>query len=89
MIKNIENTYTNTRVRLDNNEFIKCAFISCVLEYSGTGPVSLVECTFSNVNWVFSGAAQNTLQFLKGVYHGMGDGGRELVENTFASIRKP
>lgn len=89
MIKNVENEYKNVRVILDNNEFIKCRFEGCVLEFSGLGPVSLVECGFSNVSWVFSGPAQNTLQFLKGVYHGMGEGGRSLVETTFENLRQP
>jgi hypothetical protein len=89
MIKNINNTYVQTQVRLDSNEFIDCSFDRCTLEFSGTGPVSLLGCNFNEVNWVFSGPAQNTLAFLYGVYHGMGEGGRALVEATFENIRKP
>lgn len=89
MIKNVKNKYKNTRVHLDNNEFIECHFDQCTLEYSGTAPVSLVSCTFNNVGWVFNGAAQLTLDFLRGLYHGMGEGGRLLVESTFDNIRSP
>jgi hypothetical protein len=89
MIKNIQNQYKNTRVQLDNNEFIECKFENCTMEFSGMGPVSMVGCQFANVSWVFLGAAQNTLNFLNGLYHGMGEGGRKLVESTFDNIRNP
>jgi hypothetical protein len=89
MIKNVRNKYTNTRVQLDNNEYVECQFVGCTMEFSGLGPVSMVGCEFSNVSWVFLGAAQNTLNFLHGLYHGMGEGGRLLVESTFENIRRP
>jgi hypothetical protein len=89
MIKNIRNQYKNISVPLDNNEFVECQFEGCTMEFSGLGPVSMVGCKFTNVRWVFLGAAQNTLNFLHGLYHGMGDGGRLLVESTFDNIRRP
>lgn len=87
MIKNISNIYRCGKVQLDNNSFTKCTFDSCVLEFSGTGPVELNECKFNNVQWVFTGAAQNTLNFLHGMYNGMGEGGRQIVEATFDNVR--
>ncbi len=89
MTKNIKNQYKRTTVKLDNNEFLQCSFDECTLQYSGTGPVSLVGCTFNKVQWTFDGAAQETLQFLRALYHGMGEGGRKLVEATFDNIRRP
>jgi hypothetical protein len=89
MIKNIRNQYKNTRVQLDNNEFVECHFEGCTMEFSGLGPVSMIGCKFTNVSWVFLGSAQHTLNFLHGLYHGMGDGGRVLVESTFDNIRRP
>ena len=88
MIRNVRNTYTRVQVKLDGNEFTDCTFDECTLDFSGTGPVSFVGCTFNSVNWVFSGPAQNTLSFLHGLYHGMGEGGKALVEATFENIRK-
>jgi hypothetical protein len=88
MIKNIKNKYTKTKVKLDNNEFVKCSFDECTVEYAGTGPVSMIDCTFTKVQWVFVDGAQQTLQFLQGLYHGMGEGGRTLVESTFDNIRQ-
>ena len=89
MIRNINNKYENVTVKIDNNEFIDCKFVNCVMEFSGTGPVSLSGCSFLKVNWVFSGSAQITLQFLTAVYHGMGEHGKKLIEQTFENIKKP
>lgn len=87
MITNINNTYTNTEVLLDNATFKSCVFKNCTLVYSGTGPVSLIDCVFERPSWRFTGAADNTLKFLRALYHGMGDTGKQLVENTFEQIR--
>lgn len=87
MIKNISNTYSGGKVQLDNNSFTKCSFNNCIMEFGGTGAVELNECSFNNVQWVFTGAAQNTLNFLHGMYNGMGEGGKQLVEATFNNIR--
>jgi hypothetical protein len=89
MIRNVRNTYENVTVKLDNSEFIGCRFLNCTLEYSGIGPVSLQGCSFNNVNWVFTGPAQNTLIFMRGIYHEAGEGGKQLIEKTFENIRKP
>ncbi|MFK5883029.1 MAG: hypothetical protein QM489_01665 [Candidatus Izemoplasma sp.] len=86
MIKNISNTYKGGRVILDNNGFTKCIFIDCQLVFSGNGPVELNNCSFTNVKWVFSGPAENTLKFLKAMYSGMGQGGKQVVETTFNNI---
>lgn len=88
MIKYSDNRFENMTVRLDGCQFISCKFISCNLEYSGLGQVSLVQCEFDNVKWSFTGPAKNTLQFLRGLYHGMGEQGRQLVDITFNNIRK-
>jgi hypothetical protein len=85
----IKNTFKNCGVDLDNTEFIECRFEDCKMIYSALGPVGMTRCTFSNVKWEFKGGAANTIQFLKGMYHGMGEGGRKVVEATFAGIRKP
>ena len=88
MNKETNNTYTNTKVLLDGKIFENCTFKDCTLEYSGTGTVELTGCNFENSKWVFTGAAGNTLNFLHGLYHGMGEGGKKLVEDTFNNIKK-
>lgn len=87
MIKNISNTYNGGKVQLDNNSFTKCNFNNCIMEFGGVGAVELNDCSFNNVQWVFTGAAQNTLNFLHGMYNGMGEGGKQIVEATFDNIR--
>lgn len=80
--------FRNEEVRLDDAEFENCSFDRCTLIYGGSGPVSLVGSSFNNVKWVFADAAQNTLQFMTSLYHGAGEGGRLLVEDTFQNIRR-
>lgn len=89
MIKNMRNHYENTRVLLDNNEFSDCTFVNCIMEYGGTGPVSMVNCKFNNPQWVFVGPAGNTLQFMRAMYQGMGEVGKQLIEKTFENIKVP
>lgn len=80
--------FKNEKIRLDGNTFAQCQFENCVMEYGGGPPPRIVKCTFHGCQWSFTEAASNTVAFLQGVYHGMGDGGRQLVEQTFENIRK-
>src|SRR5437588_10527763 len=82
-------TFTGGRVEIDGNVFVGCVFDRTVLIYKGLAPVSMVECVFNNVEWAFDGPAANTLLFLKSIYHGIPDGGRQLVERIFEDIRRP
>ena len=86
MTTNISNRYDGGKVVLDNNSFTNCSFSNCELEFSGKGPVGMTGCEFNNVRWVFSGPAENTLNFLSAMYNGMGEGGKQVVEATFADV---
>lgn len=88
MEKNVKLTYSGTRVQLDNQEFSNCRFENCELEYSGTGPVVMNDCHFENPRFVFTGPAQNTLQFMRNLYQGLGKDGKDIIESTFRNIRK-
>ncbi|MEZ6969595.1 hypothetical protein ACB040_10005 [Aeromonas sp. S11(2024)] len=81
-------TFDNTTVRLDNIEYKGCVFKSCIIEYAGQGPISLDSCDFNNCQWTLVGSAQNTMQFLSAMYHGMGEFGQQMVEATFNQIRQ-
>lgn len=87
MAKFTENLFQTVRISLDNNEYERCKFIRCIMEYSGSGSVVLKGCEFRDVKWVFTGSAQNTVEFLRGAYHGLGDGGKMLVEEIFEVIK--
>lgn len=82
-------SFERETVRLDDSKFSDCTFVNCILEYAGTGPVSMVDCKFTDPRWEFVGPARNTLQFMRAIYHGLGDVGKQLVENTFESLKKP
>ena len=83
----LNSTFENTSVNLDNTSFEGCKFTRCRMVFGGTGPVSLVNCTFNDVSWHMTGPAENTLSFLRAMYHGMGDQGKSIVEATFEQIR--
>lgn len=88
MITNVGNVYSGVRVSLDNQSYRDCIFQNCVIEYAGTGPISLVGCKFNDCQWAFAGPAQNTINFMQMMYHHMGDFGKEMMEATFNNIRQ-
>jgi hypothetical protein len=58
-------TFTGETVVIDDNRFVKCVFISCILRYCG-GDWSLNDCRISeDCNWSFGGAAYKTATLLK------------------------
>jgi len=69
-------------LELDGNEYFNCTFIRCRLVYRGGRPPTLQTCRFDRCSWEFEDAAGRTLEFLRGLYHGMHAAGRELVEKT-------
>ena len=88
MINNISNTYSGVKVSLDNQKYKDCTFTNCTIEYGGSGPISLEGCSFNNCQWVFTGNAQNTLNFMQVMYHHMGEFGKSMIEATFENIKK-
>jgi hypothetical protein len=62
-VRFIKQVFT-TDVTLDYNEFIDCEFRDCAVMFHG-GEFSLVRTTLSNVRFGLSGAANNTLAFLR------------------------
>lgn len=83
-----DQTFKNETIDIDFNHFSNCKFDGCTLVYHGHGLIGLDGCSFNAVKWTFADAAANTLQFMQGIYHGAGEGGKELIETTFNNIRK-
>ncbi|MBE0448370.1 MAG: hypothetical protein IBX64_09790 [Actinobacteria bacterium] len=79
-------SFRDTEVELDGHEFINCTFEDCTVIFRGKGPVVFDNNTFRNVDWLFSDCAALTLQFLGGIYTGMGEGGRKLIEITLKNF---
>lgn len=86
MAKHSKKAFKNTTVSLDGNEFEKCVFDGCTLEYDGSQAVALTGSTMSNCTWAFKGSAANAVQFMSALYQS-GAQGALLVEATFNQIR--
>ena len=82
-----DKTFKNEKIDIDFNQFSNCQFDGCTLVFHGYGVIGMDGCSFKDVNWTFDGAAAKTLQFLQGLYHGAGEGGKQLIELTFKDIR--
>lgn len=87
MSKIFNSTFRSQVVRIDEHEYDGCTFYSCIVEYGGMGPISLVNCTFDQCNWKLVGAAHNTIMFLRTMYSDMGEFGEMMVDSTFNSIK--
>lgn len=80
--------FKNEEIRLDGNTFLGCSFDNCMMVYGGGPPPSMIDCSLNGVKWSFTEAASNTIQFMSAIYHGMGEGGKKVIEETFTNIRK-
>ena len=85
VVKYEKQKFNNDRVLLDASKFYNCYFENCTLIYSGFNPVKLGHCEFKTCKWEFAGAASNTINFMKSLYHGMEEG-KSLIEKTFENI---
>lgn len=83
----VQSTFKNQEIVLDFNEFQGCRFENCLMIFAGNGPVSVKECVFINTQWALVGAAQRTFNFFVGMYHGSGEGGKQLIEQLFDAIK--
>jgi uncharacterized protein YjbI with pentapeptide repeats len=84
----VDVTFDKTTVQLDGNNFTRCTFNQCDLVYSGLAPVNMSNVSFNDCTWRFDGPAAMTLSFMLALYHGAGEGGRQLIEATFDSLRR-
>ncbi len=80
-------TYSNVIVELDDNEFVGCHFEDCELVFTGAQPPVFFGCSFIRTSWIFAGAAENTVRFMSVLYKMAGEEGRQLIEDTFDTIR--
>ena len=83
----LDKTFSNERIDLHGKSFHNCTFENCELVFDGDRPPTLKDNRFIDTRFVFTGAATRTLYLLSNIYHA-GDGGKEVVEATFAGIRE-
>ncbi len=86
MARNSRQMFRDQTVTLDGNEYDRCTFENCILEYQGVRPVSLVGSSMNNCQWSFKGPAANAIQFMSAMYQSGGQGAA-LIESTFNQIR--
>ena len=77
-------TFKARKISLDGGEFYSCTFDKCNLVFSGYLHVTLEDCTFKDCKWTFAGPAENTTEFMRGLYE---QGAKNLIENIFRTIQ--
>ncbi len=82
----VDKTFENKRIELHGKTFTGCTFTNCKLVYDGDRSPTFSNNTFIETKFIFTGAALRTLYFLGNMYHA-GEGGREVIDSTFADIR--
>jgi len=80
-------TFADQRIELHGRTFHDCTFERCELVFDGDRPPTLQDNRFLDTVFVFTGPATRTLYLLSNIYHA-GDGGREVIDRTFADIRE-
>jgi hypothetical protein len=84
-----DQVFVDQELLVDGNEYVRCEFHHCTLVYHGDQDVTFQSCAVEDCTWRFAGSALRTLQFIHRFYHGFGEVGRAVVEDLFASLRKP
>ena len=79
--------FQNKRVVLADRRYENCTFIHCELVFDGDRPPTFKDNRFIDTVFVFTGSATRTLYLLSNIYHA-GDGGREVIDQTFSAIRE-
>ena len=80
-------TFTNERIALHGKFFQNCTFKNCELVFDGDRPPTFKDNRFIDTVFVFTGSATRTLYLLSNIYHA-GDGGREVIDQTYSAIRE-
>lgn len=81
-----DQTFTNAQVRIDGNQFLRCRFENCTIEYRGERLLQLNDCHFAGCRWFFNGPAGETLRFLGALYADGDAGLKKMVEETLANV---
>jgi hypothetical protein len=80
-------SFKGERIELHGKSFQDCTFENCELVFDGDRPPTFKDNRFIDTVFVFSGPATRTLYLLSNIFHA-GDGGREVIEQTFSDIRE-
>ncbi len=80
--------FNNEAIDVDSKKFERCTFNQCKIVFNGRAATEFSGCTFNECQWVFNAGAEQTLHYLTALYHGLGQGGSDIVEAIFDSIRQ-
>ena len=83
-MNHLDKIFRNERIELHGKAFHNCTFENCELVFDGDRPPTFKDNRFVDAVFVFTGAATRTLYLLSNIYHA-GEGGKEVVEKTFAA----
>jgi len=81
-----DKTFNNHRVDLGGDRFHNCVFKNCEMVFDGHRSPTFSDNEFIDSVFVFTEHAVRTLYFLSNIYHA-GDGGRQVIEQTFEKVR--
>jgi hypothetical protein len=73
-MKSIGSLFENSDVELDGNEFDRCQFIRCRLNYRGGSLPKISNSAITRCSYTLLDSARNTIDFLR-VLHASGDVG--------------
>jgi hypothetical protein len=81
--------FKETTELVDGNTYDQCKFDNCKLVYRGGVIPTFSRCHLERCTWVWEDSAERTINYLRGIYSGMGVAGRQMVESILSDIRTP
>jgi len=84
-----EQTFSHQAVVIDGNDYTDCVFEKCTLIYLGGTLPTLANCKLHDCRWEFREGADRTIGFLRALYHGLGDNGKQVIEQVVEAIKRP
>ena len=81
--------FVNATEVMDGNTYTQCTFNDCRLVFRGGEIPIFAGCRLDRCIWLWEDAALRTIGFLRGIYSGMGVGGKQMVEEVVREIRTP
>ncbi len=87
MVTISDTTKSDTSILIDGIRFSRVHFRDCELIYSAEDEAEFEDCTFEDVSWSFSGAAERTIAFLAMLNRNTGTKGQTLVDSIFRTIK--
>lgn len=78
--------FKGVEVVLDGNEYEHCSFDSCTFVYSGGESRFGFNRVSPDCNFLFRGAAGNTVRTMQAIYRDFGEWGKRQIISTFEQI---